>query len=384
MSKQNLKSRKPALSLLILYFLKLGTTGFGGPIALIHFMERDLVGKKKWLTKEEYKRGLTLSQLSPGPMATQLALYIGYIRYGILGTTLVGLFFILPSFIMVVVIGFLYLKFGSLSFIKALFTAVSASVIGIIISSSLKLTQKNVGGRKLLWIIFTVMFIATVYTKTENVWLLLAAGIFTVIIYNPPEFKSFPGVFTLPMLSAPLTFIGIKSLPLLARLLVYFTKAGFLVFGSGMAIVPFLYGGVVLQNHWLTQKQFVDAVAVAMITPGPAVITVGFIGYLVAGFWGAVAASAGVFLPIYLIIIAVTPFYEKIAHRKTVVDFVEGITAGATGAIAGSVVVLGTQSVKDLTTFFISLGTFLAIYKWKIKEPIIILLAGLLGLLLYR
>ncbi len=366
---------------LSLYFLKLGTIGFGGPIALVGYMHRDLVEKRKWLTQEEYSKGLTLSQLAPGPLAAQLAIYIGYTRFRILGATLVALFFIAPSFLMVLGIGMLYVRFGGLPWMQALFYGIGAAVIGIIASSAYKLTRSTIKNKKLLWAIFAVMFTTTAYTRQENVLLFILSGLVALFVFAPPKrlFSS-----TLVAFSIGGSMLGISNTPVLLKLLLYFTEAGAFVFGSGLAVVPFLYSGVVLQNHWLNQKQFLDAVAVAMITPGPVVITVGFIGYLVAGFWGAVVTSIGVFLPVYLIVILLTPFYQKFAKNPQVGAFVEGVTAAATGAISGAVIVLGQQSIKDVFTVLVALGALIGLRKFKIPEPILIVLAGVLGLIFYH
>jgi chromate transporter len=167
----------------------------------------------------------------------------------------------------------------------------------------------------------------------------------------------------------------------LLDLLWFFTKAGAFVFGSGLAIVPFLYGGVVQEHHWLNDQQFLDAVAVAMITPGPVVITVAFIGYLVAGLCGAVAAGIGVFLPVYLFVVIPYPWFDKWSANSQVRAFVKGVTAAAAGAIAGACFVLGRRAVIDLPTAALAAGTLLLLSRFKIPEPILIVAAGLIGIL---
>ena len=288
----------PAYTLkqLILYFLKLGTIGFGGPVALVGYMHRDLVEKRKWIEEEDYKEGLALAQLAPGPLAAQLSIYLGYVHYRILGATLAGIAFVLPSFLMVLGLGYAYVKAGGLSWMQAVFYGIGAAVIGIIAISSYKLSQKSLGKDWMLWCIAAVLAVATFITEKEILWLILAAGIIVWFFRSPPNFsKSLNTIFLSPALLQIASSIGMNEK--LSQIGWFFFKAGAFVFGSGLAIVPFLYGGVVKEYQWLNEQQFLDAVAVAMITPGPVVITVGFIGYLVAGVPGACVAALATFLP---------------------------------------------------------------------------------------
>lgn len=370
-----------SLQELILYALRLGTTGFGGPVALVGYMFRDLVEKRKWISESDYREGLALAQLAPGPLAAQLAIYLGYVDYKILGATLVGVAFVLPSFLMVVLLGWLYTLYGGLSWMQAVFYGVGACVIGIIAFSSYKLTLKTVGKNKLLWVVYLVLAVFTAITESENIYLILAGGILVWLIENPP-FKSKPAL--LSFLAVPLSVgsHGAASNPsVLFDLFTFFAKAGTFVFGSGLAIVPFLYGGVVKEHQWLTDHQFLDAVAVAMITPGPVVITVGFIGYLVAGFPGACLAALGTFLPCYLFTVIPAPYFKKYGKEPGILSFVNGITAAAIGAITGAVIVLGRRSIMDIPTAAIAIMTAFILWKTKkVPEPVLILMAALIGL----
>ena len=366
---------------LIYYFLKLGTFGFGGPVALVGYMHRDLVDQKKWISEEDYKEGMALAQLAPGPLAAQLAIYIGYVHYRIVGATLAGVAFVLPSFLMVLGIGYAYVKFGGLPWVQGVFYGVGAAVIGIIAIGSYKLTTKSIGKDVLLWSIFIVLAVVTFITEQEIIGLILAGGFITWWIKVPP--KNIIGkanLFTPFLLQIPNAFADSK----LFQLGWFFTKAGAFVFGSGLAIVPFLYGGVVNEFQWLNEKQFVDAVAVAMITPGPVVITVGFIGYLVDGFCGAIIAAIATFLPCYLFTIVPAPYFKKYGKHPAIKAFVDGITAAAIGAIAGAVLVMAKRSLVDIPTILIALTTVLLLHRFKsIKEPWIILVAALIGLALF-
>ncbi len=374
-------SRSGSLTGLALYFLRLGAIGFGGPIALVGYMHRDLVDERAWLTEEEYQQGLALAQLAPGPLAAQLAIYIGWVRNGVLGASLIGFAFVVPSFLMVLALGAAYVRYGGLPWMRGAFYGIGAAVIAIIARSALKLVKTTLKADRLLWSVFAVMGVATALTETEIIWLFLLAGVAVMAFKAPPRLGAAP-VFAWPVW----LFTGLHGpaeLSLLAKLLGYFALAGSVVFGSGLAIVPFLHGGVVDQNHWLTERQFLDAVAVAMITPGPVVITVAFIGYLVAGPVGAVIAAAGVFLPCYFFVVIPAKHYHRYAKQPSVAAFVSGITAAATGAIAGAVVVLARRAVFDLPTALIALLALGVLFlPKKVPEPLIVLASGLAGILI--
>src|SRR5436309_7383754 len=370
---------------LLVYFLRLGTLGFGGPIALAGHMQKDLVEERRWVSKQDYLEGLAFSQLSPGPLAAQLAMYLGWIRAGTIGATLVGVAFILPSLLMVLVLAALYVHFGSLPWIQGMFYGIGAAVIAIIVRSAIKLVRGTVGRDWLLWAIFTALAITTAWTKSEIVWLFLLCGVIAMFVKAPPLIPSrATSAMFVGGVGPLLTGIhGLASIATVGVLFLFFLKAGAFVFGSGLAIVPFLYGGVVAKFHWLTERQFVDAVAVAMITPGPVVITAAFIGYVVAGPVGALVAAWAVFAPPYFIVLFGAPYYRRFAQNRQVKAFVQGVTAAAVGAIAGAAYILARRSLIDVPTVIIGALT-LALLMWtkKIPEPITILAAGVAGLLL--
>ncbi|KVX39733.1 chromate transporter [Burkholderia ubonensis] len=374
------------LGQLVGYMLRLGAFGFGGPVALAGYMRRDLVEKYGWITEADYKEGLTLAQLAPGPMAAQLAIYLGFVHYRILGATLVGLAFVLPSFLMVLGLGFAYAHFGGLSWMQAVFYGVGAAVVGIIAMSAYKLTTKTVANDKLLWAIFLTLAVVTFITESEIAWLFIVAGLIGWFWRAPPKWLHKGGLNALAgaNLPAATSLLSGIDLPQLVQIGAFFAKAGAFVFGSGLAIVPFLYGGVVTEHHWLNDKQFVDAVAVAMITPGPVVITVGFIGYLVAGLPGACVAALGTFLPCYLFTIIPAPYVKKYGHRPDVKAFVDGITAAAVGAITGSVLVIAKRSIVDVPTAIVAVATVVLLWRFKkLQEPVIVIAAALFGLVAY-
>lgn len=361
------------------YFLWLGTVGFGGPIALAGYMQRDLVDHRRWISKQDYLDGLALAQLAPGPLAAQLAIYLGYVRANVLGATLVALAFVLPSFLMVLALSAAYIRYGGLPWMQGMFYGIGAAVIGIIARSAFKLTKLTLGKDKLLWGIFAVLAVSTAVTSQEIIWLVVVGGAVAMVVKTYPlrTRTSTAGMFLGAVSVLP-------STGLLMEIFLYFTKAGWFVFGSGLAVIPFLYGGVVQGHHWLTPHQFVDAVAVALITPGPVVITVAFIGYLVAGWAGATAAAAGIFFPVYLVVVALAPSYKRWSKNPQLSAFVRGVTAAATGAIAGSVIVLARRSIYDLPTAIIAAASLAILFRWKVPEPAIIAVAAVLGLALHH
>jgi chromate transporter len=363
-----------------LYFLRLGTLGFGGPIALAGYMQKDLVEKRRWISKEDYVEGLALAQLAPGPLAAQLAIYLGWVRGGVLGATWIGFAFVLPSFIMVLVLAALYLEFGGISWMRGAFYGIGAAVIAIIARSVQKLVKLTIGKDKLLWGLFGVSALVTAWTESELIALFIGSGVLAMIVKAPPKFGG-AAMSALPLpLWAVTGLAGAASAGTLWSIGWYFAEAGAFVFGSGLAIVPFLHSGVVNKFHWLNEQQFLDAVAVAMITPGPVVITVAFIGHLVAGPAGAVVAALATFLPCYLFTVIPAPYFRRFSKNPSVKAFVDGVTAAASGSIAGAAFVLGKRALFDIPTVLIAVVTLGILLKFKkVQEPLVIVAAGVVG-----
>jgi len=366
---------RPTTAALLKYFLYLGSLGFGGPVALVGYMQRDLVERRGWFTKEEFMKSLALAQLAPGPLAAQLAICLGYVHSRVAGATLVSLVFIMPSFVMTVAISWLYVRFGGLPWMQAAFYGVGAAVIGIIVLAAYKLANLTMAKDRVQWVIFAVLAVVTAWTESEMLWLFLLAGVSAMVAQAPPAWLK---------RSAPACLAVAATPELLAQILVFFAKAGAFVFGSGLAIVPFLYGGVVQQYHWLNDKQFLDAVAVAMLTPGPIVITVAFIGYLVASFPGAVAAAVGVFLPVYLFVVIPYPYFDRISGNSKVKAFVAGVTAAASGTIAGACFVLARRAIIDVPTLCIALVVLGITWRFKVPEPFLIAAGAVVGIVIWR
>jgi chromate transporter len=392
--------RSPAgFAAVIRYFLRLGTLGFGGPIAVVGYMQRDLVEQRGWIAKQDFLDGVALGQTMPGPLAAQVAMWIRYLKRGPLGAAATALAFIAPSFVMVTAVAAIYSHYSGLSAVQSLFYGIAPAVMAIITIAAVKLVRLTDGKDWRAWTISAVVFTVTALTGSEPIYLIIGAGLLMILLdarpglhlpRKPPaassdagaDGRSLRGLAELPLASGTLGTLA--SAGVLASLGLFFLKTGALVFGSGLAIVPLLRDGVVAQHHWLTQAQFLDAVAMGLITPGPVVITAAFIGYLVGGPLGALIATIAIFTPIYLGVAVPGRWFIRHRNNKQIKAFVTGATAAAGGALCGAVVVLTRQAVTDLTTIAIAVVTLALLWRFKkLPEPYIVAAAGALGLLLH-
>ena len=362
------------------YFLGLGALGFGGPIATVGYMQRDLVEERGWIERQDLLDGIALGQTMPGPLAAQVAMWVGYLRRGALGALGTAVAFVLPSFLAVLALAYFYVRYQGLPWVQSLFYGVSPAVIAIIVLAAVKLARLTDGRDSRLWAITGAVAAITAATGTEVAFLFLAAGLILLLWDAPPRWLSrrwLGGVVSLPIALG-----AIGGGPVLLALFLFFLKAGAFIFGSGLAIVPFLREGVVSQQHWLSERQFLDAVAVGLITPGPVVITAVFIGYLVAGVPGAVVSAIGIFTPIYLGVVIPGRWFVRHRDDGRVRAFTKGATAAAAGAIAGATIVLARQAIFDLPTALIAVLSLLYLWrlKFRLKEPGLVVAAGLAGL----
>ncbi len=366
------------------YFLWLGVFGFGGPIATVGYMQRDLVEQRGWLAKQDMLDGIALGQTMPGPLAAQVSMWVGYLRKGALGALGTAVAFILPSFAFVVALGFFYVRFQGLPAVRSLFYGIAPAVIAIVVLAAIKLARLTDGKDVRLWVISGLIMVVTAVTESEVALLFVAAGLVILLWDAPPAWlrRSSPSAVLGFSLPGGLALSG-SSLTLLT-LFLFFLKAGAFIFGSGLAIVPFLREGVLVENHWLTERQFLDAVAVGLITPGPVVITATFIGYLVAGFPGAMVATVGIFLPIYLGVVIPGRWFVRHRDNPRIRAFVKGATAAAAGAIAGATIVLGRQAIFDVPTILIAAASLLYLWRlsFRLKEPVLVVAAGVIGVAL--
>lgn len=367
------------LDRLLRYFLWLGATGFGGPIATVGYMQRDLVEKRRWIDREDFLDGVALGEMTPGPLAAQVAMWTGYLQDGSRGALLVALAFIAPSFLMVLGISFLYVRYQGHGLVQALFYGVGPAVIAIVAIAAGKLARITDRRDWRLWVISAVVMAITAATGAEVALLFVGAGLLMLLVEQGRNLR-LPVAVLATTTAAAMPALADPSV--LLALGLFFLKAGAFIFGSGLAVVPFLHEGVVAQNHWLTERQFLDAVAVGIITPGPVVITAAFIGYLVAGLPGAIVSCIGIFTPIYAGVVLVGRWFVRHKDDRRVRAVVEGVTAAAAGAIAGAAIVIARQAIVDAPTLVIGLISLGVLAATREKEPFVVLAAGLVGVVL--
>ena len=382
MEATNTPGRVPIRDL-VLYYLRLGAIGFGGPVALCGQMEKELVQEKHWVTKDEMREGIAVCQSMPGPLAIQVGIYISYLRGGFWGAWAGGWAFILPNFIIVATLGALYTHFGGLSPVTAIFYGVAPAVIALILASCKSLAKLGMEDW-LQWVIAGVCFVVTVAVQAEVALLFIASGIVGVAYYG----SLFRGkaVPSLPFLAAVPVAAAVTdgaSGSILTKLLLFFLKAGSLTFGSGLVIVPFLEKGLVQQSGWLNERQFLVAVAMGMLSPGPVVITATFVGYLVAGFWGSLVSTVGIFFPSFLFVLLVAPILVRNRENLNVKGFVKGAYAAAIGTILGACILLGKIAIGDWLTALVAVVSLVVLVRWKVSNPILVAATAVIGLIAF-
>jgi len=382
-------ARKRTLRGLVVYFLKLGSWGFGGPIALCGYMRRDLVERRGWYSEEEYQQGLAIAQTMPGPLAAQLAMWLGYLERGAPGALAVTIPFVVPPFLLVTAVAIVYARYQGLSAVQDVFFGVGPAVMGIIAIAAWKLARSTNKLDPVLWGIAAIVGTATVVAGAEIAWLFVAAGLFGALYYGGglPRFRhSLMSVLPAPLVASVSGFAWTGVGVSLGTMALFFVEAGAFTFGSGLAIVPFLHHGLVDAHHWLTERQFTDAVAMGLISPGPVVIMATFAGYLAYGLAGATVATVAVFLPVYFFVVAPGKLFRRYERHPRLQGFVKGATAAAAGAIAGAAIVIGRQTISGWLSAAIGIVALaLLLQRWvRVPEPALVILAAAAGLLLHH
>jgi chromate transporter len=384
-SGPNAGKRRVPIRDLVGYFLRLGTLGFGGPVALCGLMEKELVQDRGWLTRQEMRDAIAISQSLPGPLAIQVGIFASYLRGGFWGAWAGGWAFILPNFLIVAALAALYVHFGGLSWMTAIFYGVSPAVIALILHSCWRLAKLGMEDW-LQWVIAAFCFVVTVVFQAELAVLFVGAGIIGILYYGSLFRRHTEPPSAAAMALIPLATGATKaaaSTSTLSQLFVFFFKAGSLTFGSGLVIVPFLEKGLVQQSGWLNAREFLFAVAVGMLSPGPVVITATFVGYLVAGFWGSLVSTIGIFLPSFLLILFVAPILARHRANPNVQGFIKGAYGAAIGTILGACVLLGKIAIGDWLTVLITVGSLIVLFKWKISNPLLVGATAVIGLIAF-
>jgi chromate transporter len=375
------------------YFFTLGSLGFGGPVALMNHMRRGLVEERHWLTEKEFDDGLAIAAICPGPIAFQLAIYCGYLRFGYLGGASVAFFFPLTPFLLVVTLAHFYQQFSSTWQLRAIFYGVSPVVVALIARACWHLGRKTLRRSVLQWALFlaAAALSLSALPKLELTAIFLTAGFIGALAFVPrpapaltepgsPARSPSPkgGGALLPAVAA-LPWSGTN-----AQIFAVFFKAGFFMFGSGLAVVPFLKRYIVEQFHWIDTRVFLDAVAVSMISPGPAAVAATFVSYLLNGFSGAAVATVAIFSPALLFTLVASPIVLRYRENARLQGFIQGIKVAVFGVLAGTTLLVARIAVGDLFTLSIALVSLvlLTVFK-KIPEPLAVFAGALIGLAAY-
>jgi chromate transporter len=367
------------------YFLRLGAVGFGGPVALAHYIRRDLVERRAWISEQEYDSGLAIAAACPGPLAYQLGVYCGYIRFGVAGGLLVAIAFAIAPFLIVVAAAAAYTSLSNSWQIRALFYGVSPVVVALVLKGCWNLGARTLRKDPPAWAIAFVACAVTVLVEKELAVLFILAGALGVFVFrgagNTPTSQPAPVRKTVA-LAAAVPLLSATSMP--SQLFLFFFKTGCLVFGSGLVIVPFLKTYVVDQYHWLGNREFLDAVAIGMISPGPVVITATFVGYVVGGLSGAVAATVGIFSPAVLFTVLATPLLLRHAHHPRLRGFIRGVTVAVVGVLVGTTYLIARTAIGDVPTLGITLLSLAVPVLWKkCPDPLLVAIGALIGLVSY-
>ncbi len=397
------------LSALAALFLRLGIIGFGGPLAHIGLMEDQFIARRKWATREQFLEGLAICNLLPGPTSTQLSMYLGYLRAGVVGGVVSGVCFIAPAFLLVLGLAWAYVQYGALPQVGALFLAIGPVVIAII-ANTLYRTGKTALNKPLFWGIALATCTLTLYPLLPPginlVVILLASGLvgtWRVVLglpvllltggrgwprrtHLPDHEPAQPDTTLKSLLPAPLLALkalALQAAPATALLLplaLVFLKIGLLMFGGGLVVAPLLQQELVDGPHWLTTRQLVDGLALGQLTPGPVSVVATFAGFAVAGFPGGVVATVAVFLPSFVLVLGLTPLLLRRYRSAFFTSFLRGVTAGALGTIAGAAILFGRAAIIDIFTAAIALVSLVLLLRWNLNTTYLILGAAILGI----
>lgn len=376
------QAASPSVAAFATYFLRLGALGFGGPAALADRMRRDLVESRGWLTRQEFEMGLSLAAACPGPLAYQLAVYCGFAWAGTPGALIVAVAFAAAPFTLVLAVAAAYTRWAGAPVVDAVFYGVSPAVVALIVRACWNLGRKSLGGDAVSWTLAITAAVFTAVAGRELFGIIVGAGAIGVLYWRTPLTPA-PAAAPRPARALlPPLVIGLAPATGATSLFLFFFKIGCAVFGSGLVIVPFLRAYVVHDYGWLSDRQFRDAVAVGLVSPGPVVITATFVGYLVGGIRGAAAATTGMFAPAVVFTVVATPIFRRFGATTWVRGFVRGVTSAVVGVLAGTVPLIAATAVVDVTTAGVAAACVLVLFRWRVPEPLIVAGGAIAGLAL--
>ncbi|MBW4660723.1 MAG: chromate efflux transporter [Drouetiella hepatica Uher 2000/2452] len=378
-SAELVKLQRQKLKELVPVFLKLGTIAFGGPAAHIALMDDEVVKRRQWMSREKLLDLLGITNLIPGPNSTELAIHIGYERAGWQGLIVAGFCFIVPATLMVWAIAAIYVQYQTLPQVEGLLYGIKPVIMAIVIQALWKLGKSAL--KDLPTIAAGVMVILCSFLKINEILLLLGAGLSVMLVKNRDRIRAnfallLPVASVLPVsVQAPPTVAPASSI----NVFLFFLKIGSVLYGSGYVLLAFLQRDLVERSHWLTSQQLLDAVAVGQITPGPVFTTATFIGYLLAGNGGAIAATLGIFLPAFVFVALVNPFVPKLRQSAWASGFLDGVNAASLGLMAVVTWQLGQAALINGFTVALALLSLVAIFRYRVNSAWLVLAGGVAG-----
>jgi chromate transporter len=377
--------REASLTEIAVVFLKLGTIAFGGPAAHLAMMEEEFVRRRQWMTRAEFLDRLATANLIPGPSSTEVAIFVGQLKGGWRGLVVAGCCFIIPAAVIVSLIAWTYVRFGSLPKVEGMLAAIKPAVVAIVIQALGKLGRTALPTALLA--VVAALAAALSFVGVSPVLVLVFAGVLSAassVMKNRLLGTSIglPGFFGLPKIVAAVMAVAATgaAFPVgLMRLFLSFLKIGSVVFGSGYVLLAFLQAEFVERLHWLTDKQLIDAIAVGQFTPGPVFTTATFIGYIVAGWAGAVVATVGIFLPGFVLVAVSGPLIPRLRRSAVAAAALDGVVAGSLALIAVVAWQLGRASIIDRATLIIFVASLIALLRFRINSAWLVAAAAVVG-----
>jgi len=383
---ENPPSRREALRELAVLFLRLGTLAMGGPAAHIAMMEDEVVRRRRWMTHERFLDMLGVCNLIPGPNSTEMAIHIGQLRAGFAGLIVAGACFIIPAAAIVLVIAWMYVRFGTMPQAVGLLYGIKPVIIAVVLQALWGLGRTAIKSR-LLAVLAIVALIASILDINDMI-VLLGGGLVMLAI-RAVEGRA-EARATLAAIPVAARASGAKAAALaaaaiavpfsLTTLFLFFLKVGAVLFGSGYVLLAFLRTDLVDRLRWLTEAQLLDAVAVGQITPGPVFTTATFIGYILGGFRGAVVATIGIFLPSFFFVSISGPLIPHLRRSPLAGAFLDGVNVGAWALMAAVTLFLARAAVIDVTTMLLAISSAVVLIRYRVNSAWLVLGGGLIGL----